>query len=288
MADFAGKPINIPDVEETLIRLCGEGRYQSADYGFVLDEYQNPVLEIRITQKTYAPPTSTLDLILAGSDVAILILVLVHDLTFFDIGSYGSEWRNDANLGFQSFFQTEFYRPFGRRGLMSQFGLFQRGFFFAPRAFYERGIRNFFSGGERVAEYEVNNYGLGGDVGYETWKTELRAGYVLEGLDANLSTGVAPITQLKGKVDFPRVRFEYEGANSATIPTQGVAAFIRKFVTTWMRLKKRNSSRGFLLRVPGTNRSAQKELFSQQRSSVLRLIKKPPRLKNLRWEVLSI
>jgi len=221
MAHFAGKPLVTGEIEQELIRLCGEGRYQSADYGFVLDEFQNPVLEIRITEKTYAPPTLDFAIVLTGSDVADFNFGFGTRLTLYDIGRYGNEWRNDFNVGFNSQFLTEFYRPFGRRGLMSRFGLFQHGFFFAPRAFYERGTRSFFSGGERVADYDVNNYGVGGDLGYETWTTELRVGYVLERLDANLSTGVSPIPSLVGKVDFPRVRFEYEGANSATIPTKG-------------------------------------------------------------------
>lgn len=218
---YVGVPLNIDQIEEDLTRLCGEGRYQSADYGFVIDEFQNDVLQIRITQKKYAPPTLNFAIDLSGSDISDFNFGIGTRLTIYDVGRYGNEWRNDVNLGVNSNLATEFYRPFGRKGLLSRFGLYKHGFFVAPRAFYERGKRNFFSGGERVAQYEVNNYGVGLDTGYVTWRTELRVGAVFQRLDASLSTGTAPITDLNGNVTFPRVRFAFDGANSATIPTQG-------------------------------------------------------------------
>ena len=220
-ADYVGVPLNIEKIEDDLTRLCGEGRYQSADYGFVIDEFQNNVLQIRITEKRYAPPTLNFAIDLGGSDISDFNFGFGTRLTIYDIAGYGNEWRNDVNLGVDSNLATEFWHPFGRKGLLSRFGLYKHGFFFAPRAFYERGKRNFFSGGERVAQFEVNNYGVGLDAGYVTWRTELRVGAVLERLDASLSTGTAPIDELKGNVTFPRILFAFEGANSATIPTDG-------------------------------------------------------------------
>lgn len=219
---YIGAPIDLDELEKDLTRLCGEGRYQSANYGFYINDFKNEILEIHITEKTYAPPTVNLTLGVAGSDVSDLNLSFGGRLTVYDIGGYGTEWRNDINVGFNSRFASEFYRPFGRKGLLSRFGLYRQGFFAAPRVFYNRGQRNFFAGQERVADFDVDNYGIGVDFGYTTWRNELRIGGAIERLDANLSTGEAPIEELEGRVDFGRVRWEFDGANSATIPTSGV------------------------------------------------------------------
>jgi NTE family protein len=220
--DYVGKPIQLDELEQDLTRLCGEGRYQSANYGFYVNDFQNQILEIHITQKTYAPPTLNFALGVAGSDVSDLNLSFGTRLTVYDIGHYGTEWRNDINVGFNTRFASEFYRPFGRKGLLSRFGLYRQGFFAAPRIFYDRGQNNFFAGEERVAEFNVDNYGIAADFGYTTWRTELRMGGAIQRLDASLSTGEAPIEELEGRVDYGRIRWEFDGANSPTIPTRGV------------------------------------------------------------------
>ncbi len=222
LSAHAGQPLQIKKLERDLTRLCGEGRYQSADYGFLIDDRQNHQLDIRVTKKTYAPPTLNFALGIAGSDISDFNFGFGLRYTAYDIGRYGTEWRTDINLGLNSHLQSEFYRPFGRRGLLSRLGLYRQGFFAAPRVFYERGKRSFFAGGERVADFDVNNYGLGADFGYETWSSELRIGGVIERLDAGFSTGTEIIEELKGRVNFGRIQWAYDGANSATIPTSGI------------------------------------------------------------------
>ncbi len=54
---FVGRPLNTGELERTLTRLAGEGRYQSVDYGFLSGEGGKTILQIRVLEKTYAPPT---------------------------------------------------------------------------------------------------------------------------------------------------------------------------------------------------------------------------------------
>jgi len=84
-------------------------------------------LQLPITEKTYAPPTLNFRVQLQGSDVSELDFGVGARLTLYDIGRYGSEWRNDANLGINSSFATEYYRPIGSRGFLSHLGLYRGG-----------------------------------------------------------------------------------------------------------------------------------------------------------------
>ena len=206
LSQMIGKPLDIPALDEALTKLTGEGRYQSIDYEFVA----NDTLQIRVIEKGYAPPTVNFALAVSGSDISDFNFAAGTRVTFYDVASFGSEWRNDVNIGFNSLIATEFYRQLGQKGM-----------FVAPRAYYNRGKESFFSGGDRVAEFEVNRYGFAGDFGFDTWRTELRVGGELSRLDATLSTGTAPVDELAGRVDFLRAKYVFEGANSPTVPTQG-------------------------------------------------------------------
>ncbi len=83
---------------------------------------------------------------------------------------------------------------------------------------YVRGKESFFVGGERFAEYNVNRYGTGADIGFGTWRTEFRLGAEIQRLDASLSTGVSALQSIKGPIEFARLQWVYDGANSPTIP----------------------------------------------------------------------
>lgn len=207
---FVGRPLNTTELERALTRLAGEGRYQSVDYGFLAGENGAHILEIRVREKSYAPPTLNFAVGVEGSDISDFNFSVGTRLTFFDVGSYGSEWRNDVDLGVQSLLASEFYRPLGRSGL-----------FVAPRLNYLRGKQSFFVGGSRLAEYDVNRYGGGADIGFGTWRTELRLGAEIQRLDASLSTGTSAVNTIKGPVESARLRWLYDGANSPTIPTRG-------------------------------------------------------------------
>ncbi len=208
---YIGAPLVKAHIEEDLTRLAGEGRYESLDYGFIIDASGRNVLQIRVREKTYAPPTIDFSIGLVGSDINEINFAFGTRLTLFDIGGYGSEWRHDFNLGNGSSFATEYYHPLGHTHL-----------FFAPRAFYLRDKENYFEGGIRRAVFQVNNYGLGFDVGVDTWQSELRVGYQINRLDAGLSTGEAPIDKISGKVHFAKIRWAFDGTNSATVPTKGI------------------------------------------------------------------
>jgi len=214
LKDFVGKQLNTKELEAALTKFTGEGRYESLDYRITRsrsDPSKNALL-ILVKEKPYAPPNLNFSLTLDGSDIDDIHFSLGSRLTLYDIGKHGSEWRNDIRIGFRALLASEYLYPLG-----------QKGFFTAPRAYFARGIENFFSsGGSRVADYQVNRSGLGLDLGYLTRRSELRAGYEIGRLNADVRTGTPPVTSVSGQVSFTRMRWAFDSTDSSTIPSRGL------------------------------------------------------------------
>jgi NTE family protein len=114
----AGQPLDPKRLENDLTLITGQGRYQSLDYGFTVNK-QNPggsLLEIRVKEKSHAPPIIIPSVEIDGSDVNAINFTLGARTTLFDVGAYGAEWRIDTKLGFGNLFATEYFRPIGEHG----------------------------------------------------------------------------------------------------------------------------------------------------------------------------
>lgn len=207
---LAGKEIDPDVVEDSLTRLVGEGRYESLNYQMAESEVGD-VLEIQVREKKFAPPTLIAAFEIQGSDINDFNFSVGARVTLFDVLKYGSEWRNDLKIGFDSFIGTEYFYPIGYKG-----------FFFAPLANYGRTRQSLFDPqAGRLAEYNVNLYNLGGDFGFITWQNEFRLGYILGRDAAELRSGAADQPDVSGKFDYVRFRWSMDSANSATLPTNG-------------------------------------------------------------------
>lgn len=211
--DYIGQPLDLKQLENDLTTITGQGRYESFDYGLTKDK-QNPertILEIRVREKSHAPPSIIPGIEIDGSDVNAINFTLGARTTLFDVGSYGSEWRIDLKLGFGNLFATEYFKPLGTRG-----------FFAAPRASYRRDLQGVFTGDARLAEYQADRIGAGGDFGFLTRRSELRFGYEYTRVTARTSTGTAQLPALDGNVNSVRVRWAFDGQDSPTVPTRGL------------------------------------------------------------------
>ncbi len=207
-----GKPLDAEKLESDLTRIIGQGRYLSLDYGLSRSG-ENPVantLLITVRRKTHAPPAINVSAEIDGSDVNDINFTIGARLTLFDIDRYGAEWRNDMKVGFRTLFESEYFRPVGDRGV-----------FLAPRAVYRREREFFFLNGARLAEFQTNRAGMGFDIGLAGESSEFRAGYEVGYFKAYPRTGDPLLPRLEGKVDFARLRWAYDGQDSATVPTRG-------------------------------------------------------------------
>src|SRR5262245_19036187 len=209
-----GLPIEMKKLEAALTRITGQGRYRSLGYSVVPD-WSNPerkVLLIHVNEKQHAPPTLSFGFELDGSDVDEINFTLGGRLTVYDLWKEGTEWRTDSKLGFGNIFASEYFLPIGRKG-----------FFTAPFVGYKRERRDLFNRRERVAEYQLERSGGGIDFGYLGRNSELRVGIEAGHIAANVRAGdprVLPTAD--GTTSLFRIRWTYDGQDSATIPRSGL------------------------------------------------------------------
>lgn len=213
LAGHAGRPLAPPALEADLTRITGQGRYESLDYELAPSKLSPnlDVLLIRVKEKPHAPPTLNFGLEIDGSKINDINFTIGARLTFYDIGKAGSEWRNDVKLGFNNLLATEYYLPLGGRG-----------FFAAPLAAYDRKRTDIFQGEARVGEYQVERFGGGLDLGFTERRQEWRVGYTIGHLNAEVRTGSPLLPALSGTFSQARVRWRFDGQDSATVPTRGL------------------------------------------------------------------
>lgn len=208
--DHAAKPLDTVKLENDLTTITGQGRYESFNYGLKTDD-GNTVLEIRPREKSHAPPTIVPGVEIDGSEVNAINFTLGMRTTVYDVGVYGAEWRIDAKIGFGNLFATEYFRPLGERGM-----------FVAPRVAYRRDRQGVFQGRTRLAEYQADRFGAGGDFGVLTSRSEFRFGYEYTRVYARTSTGSPELPTFDGNFNVARVRWAFDGQDSATVPTRGL------------------------------------------------------------------
>ena len=214
LQSLVGKQLDIKRLENALTMLAGQGRYESLDYQFAHSE-KDPhaiVLLVRAKEKPYAPPTLDFGLQLDGSDIDTIHFSIGTRYTLYDIGKYGSEWRNDLILGFKARLASEYLYPIGHGG-----------FFLAPEAYFTRSTASLFSAsGAQLADYKVHRAGLRTGVGFMTRRTEFRAGYEIGRFSADVRSGEPPIKSTAGLVRLAYMRWAFDGTDSATVPSRGL------------------------------------------------------------------
>ncbi len=203
------------ELERDLSQLTGTGRFDALSYE--LTDRQGVVgLNIRMNSTNgRASEATKLDV---GFDVNSVetedagISILAR-LTFFDVGRYGAEWRNDLRLGSSTLLATEYFRPLGTSR-----------FFAAPRASYERRKVSFYDDGNRTSEYSIWAAQLGADVGYTfSTRSEARLGYTLGYEKAALSIGDPLLPESRGRFSLASLRWNYDTLDQAQVPRSGIA-----------------------------------------------------------------
>ena len=207
---FIGRPLAPDQLEAELTGITGEGRYESLGYEIERDASHKQLL-VRAKKKSYGPPFLNLSLEVQGSDASDIDTTIGGRLTMFDIGAYGSEWRTDVRLGSRTLLSTEYYRPLG-----------ENGWFIAPRAAYDKGTTDLYLSGSRVAEYQTKRAGAGLDFGYTFRRSELRFGYDIGNVNAQVEVGDPLLPSLNGKVSDASVRWSFDGQDNAIVPTRGL------------------------------------------------------------------
>jgi NTE family protein len=210
LRDNVGVPVNADKIEKQINEIRGEGRLDTIGYE-IDNKNGTDILAIRTKQKTYGPPFFNPSFVIetAGSDN--VFTTLGGRFTFFDLAGYRSELRADVKFGSEAELSGEFYKPLGNNG-----------YFIAPRAYYEREIRNLFQGNSRIATYNISRTGIGLDTGYTFRSSEFRVGYDLANVKARVRVGDPVLPTIRGNESRVFARYDIDTTNSAIIPTEGV------------------------------------------------------------------
>jgi NTE family protein len=206
-----GKPIDTQMLDSYLTRLTGVGRFESASYGLTQSDGQVGLL-VTVREKNYAPPVLQPAFVVNGSEPDNVTFTAGGRLTFLDIAGYGSELRTDFSFGNTYGISTEFYKRFSETSR----------WFFAPSVSAADSAEWIFSHNNPQADYRLGKAEFGTDLGYAVSRfSEVRAGYEIGYLDANLKLGTPLFQSVKGQVGASRLRFVTEHRDDPIIPRRG-------------------------------------------------------------------
>ncbi|HEY0657373.1 MAG TPA: patatin-like phospholipase family protein, partial [Pyrinomonadaceae bacterium] len=211
---YENKPLDETALAKDLRELTGSERFDNLGYGITRRDDKTGLV-VRVydpLERTGRTTVLEVGVDVNNSETDDVNFNARGRLTFFDVGSDGSEWRNDFSIGSRTLLSTEFYRPFRNSK-----------FFAAPNAFYEDRKVNFYESGARLAEYSFRTAQAGIDFGYRVNRnSELRVGYSIGHQKAARRIGNPLLSDLSGKVSFASLRWNYDTRDSAQIPTGGI------------------------------------------------------------------
>ena len=209
-----GKPVDYKSLDRQMTDVTGLGRFSRSGFQLVQRDGKEGLL-VRVEEKTYAPPLVNPLFLIDGSDYNNVRFSLGARITLFDLGGFGSEWRNDVIGGALYGIRSEYYHPLR----------WKSHFFVAPRAFATSQPLDVYSNDSRVAEYRQRQEGGGFDFGIAIDRfSELRFGYQIEHLGLSREIGVPDFTNGSGRQGFSRLQFIEDHRDNPIVPHEGYFA----------------------------------------------------------------
>jgi NTE family protein len=206
-----GKPVDYATLDRQMTDVTGLGRFSRSGFQLVQRDGKEGLL-IRVDEKDYAPPLVNPIFLIDGSDYNNVRFSLGARITMFDLGGFGSEWRNDFIGGSLYGIQSEYYHPLHWKSHL----------FVAPRLFANSQPLDVYSDDNRVAEYRQRQEGGGVDVGVAIDRfSELRFGYQIEHLGLVREIGIPDFTSDSGRQSFARMQLIEDHLDNPTVPRSG-------------------------------------------------------------------
>jgi len=211
LAGDIGKPVDTKTLDHQLTDVTGLGRFSRAGYQLVRRGDQEGLL-IRAEDKDYGPPLVNPIFLIDGSDYNNVRFSIGARITLFDIGGFGSEWRNDIIVGSEYGLSSEYYHPLRWKSHL----------FIAPRGFANSLPFDIYFDNDRIAEYRNRNVGGGIDFGLAIDRfSELRAGYEVSQVSFARDIGSQDLPNDSGRQGFARLQYTNDHLDNPTIPRQG-------------------------------------------------------------------
>jgi NTE family protein len=211
-ANLVGKPINFDQLDQEIMRLKGTERYSSLSYQFVERNGKQGLL-IKTEESEVGPPVVRPLIVIDGSSLKNVTFNLGARVTWFDLGGFRSEWRNDIVLFSEYGLRSEYYHPFTPL----------THWFIAPRAFADNDPLYIYDNNQLVSTYRRSTLGGGVDVGYQFGRTgELRAGYEGGWQDFERQIGNPnELPSFSGGYGVSRLQYKLDRLDDPVIPFAG-------------------------------------------------------------------
>ena len=208
---MVNQPIDTKKLDRSLTRLTGVGRFSSASYGMTEVGDETGLL-VNVREKNNAPPVLQIAFNIDGTEPDNVTYTLGGRLTFLDIGGFGAEWRTDFAIGNTYGISSEYYKRFIQTSK----------WFYAPQIHVSNMGQWIYSYNNPQADYRIIRSGAGLDFGYAIDRfSEVRAGYEIGYLNANLKLGTPAFSSVKGGVGATRFRFITDHLDEPIVPSTG-------------------------------------------------------------------
>ena len=211
-ADLVGKPIDFDQLDQTIMHLKGTERYSALSYQMVDRDGQQGLL-IKTEKSEVGPPVVRPLILIDGSSLKNVTFDTGARITWFDIGGFRSEWRNDIILFNNYGLNSEYYHPFTPL----------THWFIAPRGLIDNNPIYLYDNNQLVSTYRRTTLGGGVDVGYQFGTTgELRAGYEGGWQDFERQVGnPKELPSFSGGYGVSRIQYRLDRLDDAVIPFAG-------------------------------------------------------------------
>jgi NTE family protein len=205
------KPVDYASVDRQMTDVTGLGRFARSGFQLTQKDGKEGLL-IRVEEKDYAPPVVNPIFLIDGSDYNNVRFSLGARITLFDLGGFGSEWRNDIIAGALYGVRSEYYHPLHWKSHL----------FVAPRLFAASSPLDIYSNDDRVAEYRQRQEGGGVDGGIAIDRfSEIRVGYEISHLSLTREIGVPDFTNGSGRQSFSRFQLIEDHLDNPIVPREG-------------------------------------------------------------------
>ena len=204
--------VDSKQIETVLFQEIGTGRYSSAGYDTRIDPDGKQTLEVKLAEKLHGPPFVYVLPEVSGDNTGRTLLSVNSRFLFMDVGGQNAEVRADLSIGSHTLAGVEYYHRIGRTG-----------WFWAPRAAFDRKESYYYVAGSPQAQFDVRQAGVGFDAGYtSTLDNEFRFGVDYGRVAAAVQTGAIPLANQSGVVKSAKLQFTHDGQDGEQVPSRGL------------------------------------------------------------------
>lgn len=207
-----GEPLDAVRLNKSLVRLNGEGDFQSVDYA--IDNIGGRrVLKVIPIEKPWGPDYLRFGINFSTdfNNNAPYNLRAVYHRTWMN--SLGAEWLTTFQLGEREIMATEWYQPLNKR----------QNWYVKPGASFVQSSRGLYVDGSRASELSLQDRRVGIEVGYNfDMPGQLRFGWQERNLKADTVTGIPLFVAERASAGGPYLGFEYDSLDERYFPTRGL------------------------------------------------------------------